>query len=192
MKNTIVGFVLGAAIGCAGTFYICKKYYEAKNEEDVESVKEAFRTREQKKKSKNKPEPEKEEDTKNVEKEKEFKNYQNIAKKYSSDEKTEEPSKTKSNAEPYSIAPDEFGEFEEYDKITLYYYSDGTLADENDEVVGHPEESVGADFEDAIGEWEEDCGYIRNDVLKCDYEILVDPRAFSSVYARSDSGKETS
>ena len=183
MTKAIVSFVLGAAFGCAGTFYICKKYYEAKNEEDVESVKEAFRTR---KKKETKQQEHDEEPKEKTQEKKAFTAYNNIAKSYAS----EEPDDV--IAEPYSIAPDEFGEFDEYDKITLYCYSDGVLADENNDVIDPAESPVGNDWEEAIGEWEEDCAYIRNEALKCDYEILVDHRAFSSVSKRHSSGKETS
>ena len=34
---------------------------------------------------------------------------------------------------PYVISPEEFGEVEEYEKISLTYYADEVLADENDE-----------------------------------------------------------
>lgn len=183
MTKTIVSFVLGAAFGCVGTFYICKKYYEAKNEEDVESVKEAFRTR---KKKETKQQEHDEEPKEKTQEKKAFTAYHNIAKSYAS----EGPDDV--ITEPYSIAPDEFGEFDEYDKITLFCYSDGVLADENNDIIDPAESPVGNDWEEAIGEWEEDCAYIRNEALKCDYEILVDHRAFSSVSKRHSSGKETS
>ena len=183
MTKTIVSFVLGAAFGCAGTFYFCKSYFEKKSEEEIESVKNAYRTR---KKEETKQKEHDEEPKEKAQEKKEFTAYHNIAKSYAS----EEPDDT--GKEPYSIAPDEFGEFDEYDKITLYCYSDGVLADENNDVIDPAESPVGNDWEEAIGEWEDDCAYIRNEVLKCDYEILVDHRAYTSVVGKQSSGKETS
>ena len=54
---------------------------------------------------------------------------------------------------PYVISPEEFGDFDEYTKLSLTYYSDGVLADENDEIVDDIDETVGADFP-AIHLWD--------------------------------------
>lgn len=82
---------------------------------------------------------------------------------------------------PYTISPDEFGEYDGYEEISLTYYSDGILADENDEVVEEPDEIVGPDFSSHFGEYEEDSVFVRNDKLRCDYEILLDQRPYSEV-----------
>lgn len=83
--------------------------------------------------------------------------------------------------EPYIISPDEYGEMDDYTSISLTYYSDGTLTDDNDEVVEDIDEIVGSDFRDHFGEFEEDSVFVRNDKRKCDYEILVDPRSYSDI-----------
>ena len=85
---------------------------------------------------------------------------------------------------PYIISPEEFGDFDEYTKLSLTYYSDGVLADENDEIVDDIDETVGADFADHFGEYEDDSVFVRNDRLKCDYEILRDNRSYSDVTGR--------
>ena len=82
---------------------------------------------------------------------------------------------------PYVIAPDEFGELDDYEKITLTCYSDGELADDNDEIIEDVTETVGSDFEDHFGEYEEDSVYVRNDMRECDYEILRDTRTYEEV-----------
>lgn len=46
---------------------------------------------------------------------------------------------------PYVISPDEFGGVEEYEKISLSYYADGILADDDDEVMENADEIVGLD-----------------------------------------------
>ena len=82
---------------------------------------------------------------------------------------------------PYIILPEEFGEFEEYEKISLTYYADQVLADENDEEVDDVDEIVGKDSLTHFGEYEDDSVFVRNDRLKCDYEILLDQRNYSDV-----------
>ena len=77
MTKTIISFVLGAAFGCAGTFYFCKSYFEKKSEEEIESVKNAYRTR---KKEETKQKEHDEEPKEKSQEKKEFTAYHNIAK----------------------------------------------------------------------------------------------------------------
>lgn len=83
---------------------------------------------------------------------------------------------------PYAIPPEEYGDLEGYRQIELTYYSDGTLADDNDEIVDDVADIIGNDALNHFGEFEDDSVFIRNDRLKCDYQILLDNRAYSDVY----------
>lgn len=78
---------------------------------------------------------------------------------------------------PYVISPEKFGECGN-ETISLTYYSDGVLVDENDELVDNTDEIVGKDFASHFGEYEEDSIFIRNDSKKCDYEILRDYKTY--------------
>ena len=82
---------------------------------------------------------------------------------------------------PYVISPDEFGEFEDYERISLSYYADQILADEDDEKVEDVDNVVGLESLTHFGEFEDDSVFVRNDRLKCDYEILLDQRTYSDV-----------
>ena len=73
---------------------------------------------------------------------------------------------------PYVISPEEFGEFDNYEQISLTYYDDGYLADDMDDLVEDVEDIIGWELLNHIGEYEEDAIHIRNDSLKTDYEIL--------------------
>ena len=44
---------------------------------------------------------------------------------------------------PYVIPPESFDDLEDYDAISLTYYADGILADENDEIIEDVENIVG-------------------------------------------------
>ena len=58
----------------------------------------------------------------------------------------------------------------------------GYLTDDGDFPIDDPEEVVGPDALDSFGEWEDDTVYVRNDTLKCYYEICRD----NSEYDYSD------
>lgn len=73
---------------------------------------------------------------------------------------------------PYAIDPVVFGEYPEYSTFTLKYYKDGMLLDDHNEPVDDVDGTIGEDFADHFGEYEEDMVYIRNDALKSDFEIM--------------------
>lgn len=99
---------------------------------------------------------------------------------YSNSEKEEKPIKYK----PYVIKPEEFGDYDEYGKYSLTYYADGILTDDNDDVIDDIENKVGLDSLNRFGEYEDDAVYVRNDKLKCDYEILLDLDNYSDIAKR--------
>lgn len=82
---------------------------------------------------------------------------------------------------PYVIMPDEFGELDGYETISLTYYADFKLAYEDDELVDDVDEIVGEDSLSQFGVYEDDSVFVRNDSKKCDYEILLDQRNYFDV-----------
>lgn len=82
---------------------------------------------------------------------------------------------------PYVITPEEFGEFTNYETISLTYYNDKVLADDGDDIINNIDEIIGADSLTHFGEYEDDIVYVRNDRLRCDYEIALDVRDYSDV-----------
>lgn len=83
---------------------------------------------------------------------------------------------------PYVISPEDYENYNtDYDDISLTYYADGILADDMDEIVEDPDNIVGSDFMNYFGKYEEDTVLIRNDRLKCTYEILRDRRTYEAV-----------
>ncbi len=183
-----IAFITGIGIGSVGTWQFLKKKFEQLAQEEIDSVKKSYASKERNafvEVEKNVINgfndgivaTEKQE-TESIEK------YASILKeegytKYSRrvEEKKGDPFMEK----PYVISPEEFGEFEEYEKISLTYYADQVLADENDELVDDVEEIVGENSLTHFGEYEEDSVFVRNDRLKCDYEILLDQREYSKV-----------
>ena len=78
----------------------------------------------------------------------------------------------------FVIAPEHFGEDEDMDVCTLYYFADGTLTDDNYVPVDDIVFTVGEDALDSFGTYEEDCVYVENPKLHSYFEILKDPRTF--------------
>lgn len=167
-------FLLGLAVGAVSTALICKKYYDGKVEEEVESVKQAFKKTEP---PEEEPEPVVKEVVHTLPPKSEVKDlhdYANLLRKsgYSGPEKKDPI---------YTIAPDEFGEDEEnYEQVSLLYYADDVLCDENDEVMEDRENYIG-DALNHFGEWEPDAVYVRNELIHIEYEILKDERPFAEV-----------
>lgn len=81
---------------------------------------------------------------------------------------------------PYVISPDEFGSRDDdgYEKISLTYYADKILTDDNNEVINTPDTIVGNESLKHFGEYEDDSVFVRNDHLKADFEILLDQRKY--------------
>lgn len=74
---------------------------------------------------------------------------------------------------PHVISPEEYGEYDDYNRFSLYYYADGYLADDNDDLVDDVEEAIGWESLNHFGDFEYDSVKVRNDARKCDYEILM-------------------
>lgn len=82
---------------------------------------------------------------------------------------------------PHIITPEEFGENEEYDTISLTLYSDGILADDADKPIDDVDEVIDKESLEHFGEYEDDSIFVRNDKLKCDYEVLIDERRYAQI-----------
>lgn len=178
-----IAFAAGAAVGAAGAWYYLKDKYARIADEEIAAVKEAYA----KKRAEETPDTDENKNVaapaKNMDKgditeytkrlqSAGYTDYSGIAE---SARKEPKPSDV-----PYVISPDEFGEFEDYTKVSLSYYEDGVLADECGEEVDDVEEIVGDGLEH-FGEYEEDSVFVRNDAKRCDYEILKVLRNFSDV-----------
>ena len=189
MKNSLgfVIFIAGAAIGSAATWYYTKKKYERIAQEEIVSVKEKFSAKKEpttinnvihtdsaeKKAAVAKEKPSIAEYAKQLSKEG-YTNYSNVE---TPEDYKKDPDVTEI---PFVIPPEEFGELEDegYFKVSLTYYADGVLADEDDEIVEDVDSWVGKESLDHFGEYEDDSVFVRNHRLKTDYEILLSQREY--------------
>ena len=118
---------------------------------------------------------------------KEFDKYAEILKdhKYSHEEPCFDVG---TNDKPYVVSPDEFGDADDYDIITLNYYADGVVADDWNDPIEDIGATIGEDFASHYGEYEEDVVYVRNDRLKVEYEILRSNQRYEDM--TKDDGDE--
>lgn len=169
-SQVFLAFIMGTAVGTVSTWYCIKKKYEQLAQEEIDSVKEVFSKRDKEKKE--------DADAK--------REYLYILEEQGyvecSDPNHEEGGKDVS-IRPYVIAPEQFGEYENYEQISLTYYADQVLADENDNIIEDVDDVVGEESLSHFGEYEDDSVFVRNDSRNCDYEILLDERFYSEVAA---------
>lgn len=174
MRNYIFAFTAGFVIGSVVMQKILKRRYEAICQEGNESVMVDYHNTHMETFSEKDSPPNSESDE----------DYISEAHRYkSANEETPRADPT-----PYIISPDEFGEKEDYDTISLTYYQDGILTDENDEPLENAEQVIGLNVVEHFGEYEEDSVFVRNDIQHCDYEILRDERCYSEV-SRTHPGR---
>ena len=202
MKTALSNFIIfatGAAIGSVVTWKILKTRYEQIAQEEIDSVKEVFSKKEDELKWEYLGEPigkvEKTEETEDDIKFSVSMNKPDLQ-EYAAKIKEEgyfnysNPSESKKEKEtkvekPYVIPPEEFGEADGYDTISLTYYIDGYLADDMLDVVEDVDDVVGFESLNHFGEYEDDSVFVRNDRLKTDYEILLDQRNYLDIINRS-------
>ena len=191
----VVAFVLGIGVGGGATYLFTKKSLETYMNDEIESVKEYYKTQLDEMEAAIKNEEKEtewdeidedfeENDPKTAKKEP---NYQEIIRKldygeYSKKEKEEQEAagvKPKKE-EPYIITADEFVQSMAGEQRTFTYYEeDGVFLDENYDIVTNGVELVGEENLDHFSEEEEDVLYVRNNETREDYEVLLEHIAYA-------------
>lgn len=207
MNSTLKGvliFVLGAAAGSLATWKLIEKKYKDIAQEEIDSVKDTFskmKKNEYPDKLEDYPDFEEFDDSDDsYDSDEEPKSEQKIDRNnkpdiveyakilsetgYTNyaerqDKKEKKGVEPVEDERPYVISPDEFGEKDGYENVTLTYYADGVLTDYFDNVISNVDEVVGFDSLDHFGEYEDDVVFVRNEKMETDYEILRDLRDFN-------------
>lgn len=174
----VLSFIAGAAVGTAITWKFTKERYEQIAQEEIDSVKEVFLNRTTAKETVSPKD-----DEPNVI---EYANKLMINGYASDSNKYKKKEKISSVKDPYVIPPEEFGVLDDYETVSLTYYADQVLTDENDSLIEDVEDVVGSEALTHFGEYEDDSVFVRNDDQKCDYEILLDQRKYYDIADRSE------
>ena len=180
--STVVAFIAGAAVGCIVSWGYNKAKYEKRAKEEIEMKQEVIDRREARiEENRIKAEaaiqkPDLTEYNAKLRKE----GYTNYSTSSNSLNDRVGPN---DSGIPYVISPEQFGENEEYDTLSLTYYADGVLTDSQDDPItfDEVESIVGPDALKSFGEYEDDSVFVRDDELKNDYEILLDGRNYADV-----------
>lgn len=203
--QSVVIFALGAATGVVVTRYFLEIKYQEIADEEINSMKEAYerKVNDLEKTEDDRNESPKDDDPSEVAKKARQKpSPQDVVKKsrtdytafYTKTDKKEEIKKELENKTEYYdddeirpkvISPDEYGSDDDYELITLYYFADGFLCDDQEKPVEDIEGTVGFDSLEHFGEFEDDSVFVRNYRQKADYEILKDPRKYRELDAMS-------
>ncbi len=178
-------FCVGAAVGAAGAWMFAKRRFEMLAREEIDSVKEVYKARAGA--ADISEDDEKPADV-SEEKREDLMDYYKTVKENGYDGKKAADISERSPSAAYTISPDSFGELD-YEQISLNYWGDGYLTDENDEIIHNPADILGDKALDSFGEYEDDSVYVRNDELRVDYEVLLDRRNFKDYFEKAYPGK---
>ena len=194
----VAAFGLGAALGSVVTWKIVDGYYAKIAQEEIESVKRAFRRREEKSRAfeetasdifvdDDAPQDSNDDLV-------ETNSNEEIGYLSDDDEPTRFPKTTDWSGEdhwirdlkpePFIIDDDEFASLSDYAVVPLTYYADKILADDQGIVIEDIDRIVGDEAMAKLSE--KSAVYVRNDMIKCDYEITEDERD----YIEAIAGKE--
>lgn len=203
LVNAVI-FSVGVAVGAASTFFLVKKKYETIAQDEIRAVKDRFNdamkdlekiTDEEKEirdKMKEEPDRNEDEDLKGQvtmeDYAKELRNQGHVNYSDVDDSEVnhfdEDISRVWKGVDPdgedwtpYVISPEEYASDNEYETISLYVFADGVITDEDYNLIADWEEKVG-DGAAHFGEYEDDVVYVRNERLKCNYELLRDNRSY--------------
>ena len=169
MKGLFI-FAAGVVAGAVAGAYLIKDKVMADAKQEIEEVREYYKSKKETKKEEE-PVEEKQEETKLEDK----KEYEEITRNYTNYNKPNEQPKKVVEDMPYVIDVEEFGELPEYDIATYTYFADGVLVDDVDDVIDDPDPIIGLEnlkiFEEFPG-----CSaiYVRNDIWRMDFEVLKD------------------
>ena len=195
--TNVLVFAVGAAIGSAVTYAVMKPKYERMIQEEVDAFKNDFVECMTEMQAASEEESEEEDEARPSQinwdeledlDEEEFdpedealEEYAELVKQYTN----EEGGAVTVAKNPYVISPFDFGEIDGYSRISLTYYADGVLEDDDQEVVTDIDELIGVGSLNTFGEYEDDSVFVRNERLRTDFEILKDYRTYAEATGNS-------
>ena len=191
--SNIIIFATGAAIGSVVTWKLVKTKYEQIANEEIQEVRELYAQKvDELTHSQCEESVEKEEVTEkavfHTQPKPELIEYANAIRGLGYSEIDDE--EVNDMGKPYVITPDEYGELDEYDTLSLTLYADGVLTDEQNIVIEDVDSVVGIESLTHFGEYEDDSVFVRNDSIMTDYEILLDERNFKDTNRRPHLAEE--
>lgn len=180
-KNSVLYFLIGAAAGSLATYFVMKKKKYDSDFEVIETIKRSPKTERntdyQKKEVDSQPtEKTDESDSRNVDSDESKKEYVSYVKMY-----TNSDVKMGHIVKPHIISEEEFDTTDNKIESLIWYQSSNILCDDLNQIIDDDlidnligDKSILKSFE----ENDTDCIYIRDDIKKIDYEILLSLRDY--------------
>lgn len=175
----IASFIIGGAIGSFVTYLMIKNKYDKEKQDEISEIRNLYLVD----KLERAPLVDDEEtthtlDTNSESEVKKILHHYNEEDNSDFSEYVDEASKYNPNdvrpttKDIEQITEDEFGEEFDYDCVTLYYYLDGVLADQSDNIIDNEATLLIPNYTLRLEESDSDVIFIRNHRLKTDFEIL--------------------
>lgn len=197
--KTVIGFLVGLVIGSVLTYHGLKSKLEAEIDEEVDKIKEFYKDQLEKQQAEYFKKEEYLKSKASVAEDKgsivskiinlnNIEKFEEVLNEDTDNDIDESPSGVFevfkddiiAQDKPFVIEEDRVGEYISYDLISLIYFSDGVLTDDWEVPVENPDETVGKEYIEYF-ETGEDVVYVRNDKLKCEFEITRDLRTYEEV-----------
>lgn len=198
---SFLAFVMGASVGSLATWKFVEKKYKQIAQEEIDSVKETYAKMRkddleakqadlEEAKAKLHSDASEKVETPEVKPE-EVKEYEDVIARHNYTSYSNNINGKGGDVmtdKPYIIPPEDFGDYPDYETISLTYYNDKVLTDEYNEIVDDIDDLIGEDSLNHFGEYEDDSVFVRNDALKVDYEILLDSANYSDIAPQNQVG----
>lgn len=198
---SFLAFVMGASVGSLATWKFVEKKYKQIAQEEIDSVKETYAKMRkddleakqadlEEAKAKLHSDASEKVETPEVKPE-EVKEYEDVIARHNYTSYSNNINGKGGDVmtdKPYIIPPEDFGDYPDYETISLTYYNDKVLTDEYNEIVDDIDDLIGEDSLNHFGEYEDDSVFVRNDALKVDYEILLDSANYSDIAPHNQVG----
>lgn len=190
--KTIISFTLGAVLAGGATWFVTKRYYENIFDEQLEPARQDLINALKKVEDDKREKEVKDDYVDRANKYNTVTTIDNVEKKPVDTHKTDytKPSEVKEEEIPavQIISEDDFGMEEDYEQISLEYYRDGILTDELGAPVENPNETVGTEYRKLLQY--DDTVYVRNNNLKCDFEICRNLETFKEIEVPPEEEEE--
>ena len=186
--TAFVTFVIGAAAGSAVTWYGLKTKYQKYAEEEVNELREYYSSKLANTEDEHlevandiDEEPSPTEIKSNRIEMAKIAERQNYSGYFKTDAEgiSEDPNILEPR--PVVVSPEELEDEPDYEWRDITVYADDVVCDDNDDKLDDVENVIGADSLNHFGEYTEHVVYVRNDRLKCYFEISKDARTYEEV-----------
>lgn len=196
----LISFVAGGVVGFSGAFYYLNQKFQKDLEKEVQGFKDIIEEKakeepiqelepQEKEENQNElPNSDLEPDTSNYVTKEDLEKYEGLRVNYTSyaPESSGKPvEKPKLQLDPIRVIREEdFGKDPEYDEVSLTWYQDGIVEDEDGELLDFPEGEIGTEAVKLLSDEEQDVDvvYVQNEKTKMYYEIMVDGDVYPDAY----------